>query len=317
MLVNQRHPIIRGAFLALCLIWAQPEAQANSTSKVFTLHDMADSALVADSLSKFHVAEPLLHAKLKNACLTLKSVENIKDDLGFLEILKAQNPSALKASKTDMGKVLREVELVKTLFINELKSALQAAGISDDRILSLREPITAYQRHQVQKAFERNENKLARYEQRFGPTSPKLNILEAGLTYALQAVPGFGPSDNGPGFIEPVFRYSTTYAVLYTDRSQDIPNSLIFGSLWECGMRFYWYSDANDSPSFWSLLKPLSIGVGAAFAASQRDWFFLINDETFDPGLFVDLGAIKAAMTFGDNPRIFVGRQFQLVPHLF
>jgi hypothetical protein len=86
--------------------------------------------------------------------------------------------------------------------------------------------------------------------------------------------------------------------------------------MWEVGIRGYLFAGPSG-PSFWDLLIPRYISAGAAFS-SHRDWFFLAHDETWEPGFFLDVGGIKGAMIFGeDDYRVFVGRQFQIIPHLF
>jgi len=305
------------SFVGILLTLGMGLALSAKNDTPFTLSQLADSALVADSLADFETVNPLLHKKLRAACATLKRVELSVDDIDFTDMLKATTPEALDEERLDLGKVLRDLELVKTLFINELKAALIAAEVDDERILSLREPVTAYQRTQLQAAYDRNRNRLFRYEQKYGPHAPRLNIFEASISYGLQGVYPFGPNQSGPGPLEPVLRYSTTWVVAYNDSLNDIPSNLQFGALWQVGLRCYLFSAPDKRPSFSSFITPSYISAGLAVASAKRNWFLLANDESWDYGAFLDIGVMQAAVTFGDNTRIFVGRQFQVIPYLF
>jgi hypothetical protein len=292
------------------------QAQA-SGSTAFTLGQLADSVWTADSLANFQAYDAKLHSRVVSAVWALRKFSQKSDAISFADELKATRPEALGEKAADMGKILMDVEFLKTVSINELKEALVAAQVPTDRILSLREPVTAFQRQEIKMAYDRSRNRLFRYEQRYGKHAPDLNLLEAGVAYALQGFYPFGPNESGPGSLEPVARYSTTWALAYMDKTVDLPREFTVAALWEIGLRWYWYSAPEARPSFLSLLKPEFIAAGYATAASKRDWFFFVNDEPFDPGFFVDIGVFKVAMTFGDNDRVFIGRQFQIFPHVF
>ncbi len=304
--------------LALALGAFSVYAHAGNLSQPkFTLRQLADSVWTADSLAHFETFDAKLHDRVRSAVWAIRAFSDAHDDLSYSDELKATTPIALDEKPADMGKVLLDVEFLKKVSLNELKEAQTAAQIPVDRILSLREPITAYQRTQIKAAYDRSRNRLFRYEQRYGKNAPQLNVLEAGLAYALQGFYPFGPNASGPGPLEPVCRYSTTWALAYHEKSIDLPRQFTLGALWEFGLRWYWYSAPEARPSLWSLAKPTSIAAGYAMAASKRDWFLIVNDEPFDGGFFVDLGYAKVAMTFGKYQRVFIGRQFQIIPHLF
>lgn len=283
----------------------------------FTFSQFADSALVADSLANFESAQPKLHAKLRAAAQSLKSLELRDESLSFTDALKATRPLALKETPADLGKAMRDVNFIKEVTLNELKDALDSAKVPPDRILSLRQPLTAYQQSELKAAYDRSRNRLFRYEQRYGANSPSLNFVEAGVAYALQGLYPFGPNQSGPGPLEPVLRYSTTWFLAHNENVNDLPRNFQVAALWELGLRCYWFSAPDARPSLLALLKPSFIAAGYAAAPAERNWFFLVNDESFDSGFFLDIGVIKAAVTFGENRRIFLGRQFQIVPHLF
>jgi len=278
---------------------------------------LADSSLAADSLAGFEAVKPELHAKFRSAALSLKKMEARQDGIDFTDILKATSPQAFAEIPADLGKAMREMEFIKRVTLNELKDALVEKGVPAERIISLREPISAYQMAQLKNAYDESRNRLFRYEQRYGPGAPRLNIAEAGLAYLLQGLYPFGPNRKGPGPLEPVARYSTSWVLTYSEELEDIPRAFTVGALYEFGLRWYWYSAPDARPGFWGLLKPNFLSAGYAMAASNRPWFFLGNDESFDPGFFVDVGLIKVAMTFGDYSRVFVGKQFQFIPYLF
>ncbi len=303
------------ALIAVCLLTSIPLQARNS--QPFTIAQFADSALVADSLANFERAQPKLHAKFRAAALSLKSLEIRDETISFTDALKATKPLALKENPADLGKAMRDIEFIKVVTLNELKDALDSAKIPEERILSLRQPLTVYQQAELKSAYDRSRNRLFRYEQRYGANSPSLNFLEAGVAYALQGLYPFGPNQNGPGPLEPVLRYSTTWFLAHNESVNDLPRNFQVAALWELGLRCYWYSAPDARPSLLGLLKPSFIAAGYAAAPAERNWFFWVNEEPFDSGFFIDIGILKAAVTFGENRRIFLGRQFQIVPYLF
>ena len=284
-----------------------------SISDAYTFKDLADSAAVADSLAGFSQANPEMHAKLESDFVLLRRTDSLTArPQSFSDLLKrpmTASPGPIRAKDLEQS-----VERIKDVFINDLRPRLDSAGVSEERSRSLRKPITEFQTEDLKLAMDRNDVRLSRFRQKFGPGAPRLNVLEVGFAYLLQGVPGFGPGPKGPGPLEPVCAYSTSYVMVYN--GADIPGQLMISSAWETGLRWYWFG-ASDSPySFWSLLKPSYLSIGAAFS-SRREWFFLAHDEAWDPGFFVDIGGFKSAVLFGDEIRVFLGRQFQLVPYLF
>jgi hypothetical protein len=306
------------ALVGLCAtLWTPVTSRAGQVSTAqFHLADVADSAWVADSLADFASKNPDLHGKLLTAIAKLRKLATEDSpQLSLVEIMKARQTNVMGDS-ISLGSVHFALEFIKTLFINELRVALEEAGISKMRIISLREPVTLYQRSQLTQAYTRNQLRLNRYAQKFGPGAPRLNVLEALLAYSFQGIYPFGPGTSGPGPLEWVAGYSTSYLMMYQESRQDIPQEITVGAMWEAGLRYYLFA-GTDRVGFWDLLVPRYLAAGAAFG-SHRDWFFFAHDEDWEPGFFVDVGGIKGSVLFGDDDyRVYLGRQFQFIPHLF
>jgi len=284
-----------------------------STLFAYTFQDLADSATVADSLAGFSSASPEMHAKLESDFALLRRADSLTArPQSFPDLLK--KPFASTPDPVRPKDLQESVERIQDVFLNDLRPLLDSAGIPAERIRSLRKPITEFQTEDLKLAMERNDIRLSRFQQKFGPGAPRLNVLEVGFAYLLQGVPGFGPGPKGPGPLELVCAYSTSYVMVYN--GADIPGQFMISSVWETGLRWYWFGASNSRYSFWSMLKPSYFSVGGAFS-SHRNWFFVAHDEAWEPGFFVDIGGFKSAVLFGNEVRVFLGRQFQLVPYLF
>src|SRR5205085_7436920 len=86
----------------------------------------------------------------------------------------------------------------------------------------------------LRRALDRANERLRRYEIKFGSRSVPLNWVELGLyQMAFQRLPGFGPSvTKGPGPWEPVASYSPAYATLRNEKP-------VGAALLELGTRHY------------------------------------------------------------------------------
>jgi hypothetical protein len=133
--------------------------------------------------------------------------------------------------------------------------------------------------------------RLRRYEVKYGPGSPRLNVVEVLLAY------------------------STSYATI--DRRDDTrPVSVL-----EAGVRRYTFGWDPDSRSVWArMLKPRYGSLGVAIA-ERRDgalrWPLSGAGETSRVGPFLTWGDLKVAVLLGPDSRFLLSRQMHLLPNLF
>jgi hypothetical protein len=157
--------------------------------------------------------------------------------------------------------------------------------------------------------------RLRRYEVKYGPGSPRLNVVEVLLNAGLQRLSVFAPGKNGPSPYEALLAYSTSYATI--DRRDDTrPVSVL-----EAGVRRYTFGWDPDSRSVWArMLKPRYGSLGVAIA-ERRDgalrWPLSGAGETSRVGPFLTWGDLKVAVLLGPDSRFLLSRQMHLLPNLF
>jgi hypothetical protein len=276
----------------------------------------------ADSVSDFADKQPKLHDMLLRLIKPMESGAGLKEwEAGSTQdTLKTSTKAWLSGEHPPKQEPQIGQDTLDTLRIlakNELKSALESAGMTDDRIDSLLAPVESNYREALKIAKAKNLRIVDRYLQKFGPGAPQLNLLETFAASVLQhAGPPFGPGENGTGPLEMVAGYSTTYFLAYQYRGPSIPKQLTVGSLLQWGIRWYQFDPWGQS-KFWRLMTPSYLTLGAAWGGKE-DWFLLWpRDNDFNPGGFLEISGVQLAVIPGDNTKVYLGRRFQVVPYFF
>jgi hypothetical protein len=156
--------------------------------------------------------------------------------------------------------------------------------------------------------------RLANYERKLGPTSPRLNLPEVLLNYAAQRwIPGFKPTPlGGPSPWEVVASYTPGYVTFDDEESGVLPVSAS-----EFGLRFYLFGDRFGKPGFSGWLLPGYFSFGVITASDRNGalvWPWRGRERS---GGFVSWGAIKIGYIDRDRGTWLFSRQFQAVPFLF
>jgi hypothetical protein len=193
------------------------------------------------------------------------------------------------------------------------------AGLDDHLVATWGEPATAVflvpftELHAeiLRTSMEVSLEKIRRYEVKFGPGSPRLNVLETGLNYALQWWSWFGPDDQGwPGPWEAMAGYETTF-LTYAD---DEPRALAAAQF---GLRRYIFRGGWGVSGWSGILKP-RYWSAAFLVTGDRDgaltWPWR-GEERF--GAAFSWGSIQAGYLWGDDERFIVSREFYVIPGLF
>lgn len=164
-------------------------------------------------------------------------------------------------------------------------------------------------------AIGRMDRRLDRYEVKFGPGSPKLNLIEMALNAALQGTKPFRPNDDGPSPNELVLGYSTAWATVTDDQAKAV-------STLELGWRRYDLGWNERVHSSWrGLLRPRYASMGIVLAETRDGALRWPLDGVRDAGTragpFLSLGDLRFAYLFGPSSRFLMSRQVQLLPNLF
>ena len=162
-------------------------------------------------------------------------------------------------------------------------------------------------------ALNRSLGRIARYERKLGPTSPKLNGPEVVLNYAAQRwVPGFRATElGGPSHLEIVASYTPGYVPLDADKITAVSAS-------EFGVRYYLFGESFGAAGWRGVLRPSYWSVGA-ITVSDRDGALVWPwDGRTRTGAFVAWGAVKVAYVQGrDGAEWLASKQFQAVRFVF
>lgn len=195
----------------------------------------------------------------------------------------------------------------------ELRRAMEArtpTPVSDDSVDLLLAPYDALQRLQLERGIGLSLEKLNRYERKYGPDAPQLNVVEVGLNFVAQWFPAFRPDSLGwPSRLEVIASYVPTYLTAVDSRAQAV-------TVAEVGFRSYlWKRGWGGSTG--SVLKPGYLSYGIAIAGDRDGAFVSPLRGTSRVGAFFGWGQTKLAVIGGARTRVLVTRQLQVVPWLF
>lgn len=162
-------------------------------------------------------------------------------------------------------------------------------------------------------ARDRALDRIARYERKLGPTSPKLNGPEVFLNYAAQRwLPGFRPTRlGGPSPLELVASYTPGYVPLRSGHLQAASAS-------EFGLRYYLFGERFGGPGWRGVLLPSYWSVGALVVSDRNGALVWPWDGRERTGVYLSWGAMKLGYVSGrQNGQWLASKQFQAVPFLF
>jgi hypothetical protein len=166
------------------------------------------------------------------------------------------------------------------------------------------------------RAQEEGLARLRRYEIKYGPGSPRLNVAEVLLNAGLQRLSLFGPGPRGPSPWEALLAYSTSY-VTVDDHGEAKAVSVL-----EAGLRRYTFGWAPQETRLWlRLLRPRYGSAGVAMAEARDGalrWPLRgASEKSTRVGPFLTWGDYKVAVLLGGESRWLVSRQVHLLPNLF
>jgi len=162
-------------------------------------------------------------------------------------------------------------------------------------------------------ARDRALDRVARYERKLGPTSPKLNGPEVLLNFAAQRwLPLFRPTAlGGPSHLEVVASYSPAYVPLTSGHVQAASAS-------EFGLRYYMFGEQFGGSGWRGTLLPTYWSIGALTVSDRNGalvWPWEGRDHT---GVYLSWGSIKAGYVSGrEGGKWLASKQFQAIRFVF
>jgi hypothetical protein len=162
-----------------------------------------------------------------------------------------------------------------------------------------------------------NQEKLRRYELKYGPTAPRLNAAEVALNYLLQFVPGLGVrADGSPTPWEAVAAYRTTELTAVTPDGGDPRVRVVSGA--RLGLRYYTFDAQAGTGSLLTKLRhPGSVSAGLFLMGPRDEPLDRAWGSGSRPGIFLGWGDVHVSYVFGTERRVVVGSGKLVVPYVF
>ena len=154
---------------------------------------------------------------------------------------------------------------------------------------------------------------LKAFEKKYGPTAPRLSVVEVGLNYLAQRLPVFLPSARGaPSPLEVVANYAPDYLTTVGGQARAVTAA-------ELGLRYYLFGDGWGDLDNGGMLRPGFAALGLAVSGGDDGAMQSVWRGRPRFGAFVAWGNVKVAAVGvgGSASRWLVTRQFQKVPWLF
>jgi polyhydroxyalkanoate synthesis regulator protein len=175
----------------------------------------------------------------------------------------------------------------------------------------LRDQVNALHVPGIDAGQQWNLETLRLLERKYGPKSAKLNGIEVLAAYVLQRNSAFGVDATGrPGPFEVVCAYVPTYLT----RSDETMRVV---GVAEVGMRQYIFKQTWGGNGRFAFLRPGYVSYGMAVSGREDDPMRPPWQGASRFGAFFGWGAMKVAWLGGDDQRVLVTQQFQMLPFIF
>ena len=301
-----------GFFLALLVFMgASPASHADGSGKI----ELLKNAVQSIRLAAEEVRLDTLQGQEQQA------VQDFWDSLAYVE--RALNiPSGFKLSyHAYSSKKLDDItarDFDNALdYVKKVTNGTIRKKLSLERQDELLGPLDELLGEEIRGALSARLLNLQRLERKYGPSSAKLNLAEVFFNhFILRGVDAFGVDESGrPGPLEVILAYSTTYATYTSISSNNL--GLDIASAVEVGIRYYVLEPGRIDSFFDFLVNPSYFSGGLLLVA--QDPGVLRNPFSSVPafGGFLTWGDVKFAVVDRGGPKLFVNKQFQLIPFVF
>jgi hypothetical protein len=296
---------------------AQPPARCSSD---LTLRDVVVSLRTADSLAGFAVEDSASHVRL---LARLDSLEKLlTHDVPITEIERSYVAPRVRLWARDLRAVRGMRDLVPG-YDGMLDRARATANlelaprlrerVGQDSANAILRPMDCADDVARAASQRANQEKLRRFERKFGPTSPRLNGLEVVTNWLAQRLPGFGVTSTGwPHPNEFIVGYKTTWGTWADEQARAV-------SAAEFGVRTYIFANGwgESDNVIGRLIRPGHVSYGLLTApdvdgALKWPWQ---GDSRL--GGFLGWGGLKVAYLFDRPRRVLVSRELMVIPYVF
>ena len=299
---------------------------ASASAQDYTLADVFQRLNAGQAIVNFAVANPPAHARIAG-------LQSYAEAAG-LAPMRIESLSRIYAgAPPDFATVLRwdrdqyahpvpagfrdSLVALSRLAHGSLQTALSAA-IGKDSLDSLYRPIDLLLQQVLERGVAANAERLRRFAIKYGPDSPRLNVVEAGLNYVGQLVaPGLLlGSDGAPSPFELVASYRTTD--LTASRADSADRALRLVSSVQLGMRWYNFAvGCGEGSRLNQLTRPCHASAGAFLMGPSDTPLTRFTGAGHRTGAYVAWGDLHAGYVLGQEKRLVFGVDTQVLPYLF
>lgn len=296
-----------------------------ATARTYTIAAILDASRNAVSLVRGNQANDSLVARVERL---LRRVDRPAVTKLPLDVLVRARTRTGDGRTADFGRVARwkrsaevpglgagdaaDLDSLTRLTVAELRFAMEGREppVSDDSVDIILTPLTALHLNTLNVSIEQSLEKLNRFERKYGPDAPRLNIVEVALNYAAQWVPLMRPTPEGwPSRWEVITSYVPTYLTIVDEKARPV-------TVGELGLRGYLWGRGWGGKEG-GVLRPGYMSFGLTVAGARDGAFVSPLEGDARVGAFLGWGEAKIAVLGGSGRRVLVTRQMQLIPWVF
>jgi hypothetical protein len=317
----------RARQLAMAVALGASLAAPVGAQETFTLGAIVDSLQAAAREVDLSTREPVASGMLDSIATLFRDAGARGFAVGELaDAITQRRPSAGTVARWEPERYrllsqpwFRQAVIVLAQIGNTpLRRHLVAPQFTQARANELLAPLNALGRAVRAAAMANGEEKLRRYEIKYGPDSPRLNLAEVGLNYVAQLwIPALGPTRDGwPSPYEIIAAYRATELTVTESETDKLTARLV--SAGQLGIRKYHFRPGWGTGSrLAQLLRPRESSIGA-FVMGPRDTpLHRVWGEGARAGAFIGWGTAHLGYVFGPHRRLVLGTGTQLIPYAF
>lgn len=192
------------------------------------------------------------------------------------------------------------------------------ARIGADSLNVLYRPVDQFLQNVLRHGVARNGETLRRFAVKYGPDSPHLNLLEAGLNYAGQLLlPGvFLGSNGGPSPWEMVAAYRTTDLTVSSTAMEASKARVVTSA--QLGMRWYNFAvGCGEGSQLHQLLHPCHAAGGVFLMGPADTPLAQLWHDGQRGGAYGAWGNYHLGFVLAREKRVVFGLDTQILPYVF
>jgi hypothetical protein len=314
---------VRHACAGLAYVLASAQV---ARAQTFTLGDIFDRLRTGEQIVDFARTHPAVDRRItvleayvvsQNAMgIGLDSLTAIytRDKADFATVLRWNRD---QVALTLPGGFVDSLAQISVMAHGSLMNEL-AAKIGKDSLDVLYKPIDTFLQKVHENRLAANQEKLRRFSVKYGPDSPHLNLVEAGLNYVGQLIlPGLLLGHEGaPSPFELVATYRTTDLTASQSATERTKLRMVTSA--QLGLRWYNFAPGcGQGGKMQELLHPCHISGGAFLMGPSDTPLAKFWGSGRRAGAYGAWGGYHMGYVAGAEKRLVFGLDTQVLPYVF